>query len=303
MPTHCTSSMLNRRDFLKFLLALGGLLYRLNGRSPAIVPRQSTWHEPVWMWDLQTGRIRGPRQDFSHSSLIPSVPYGLPGSIMKLVAATALSEEHLIQPHQKLECAGHIHLKGQRYVCQHAHGRLTLQEAIGHSCNVFFAQAVQTLSASRFLYYARRFELHQPVVAGHPFRFEHHAAAREPVQMLALGLSPQIQPNALQLLRLAHRIAQRAIPNIAVGTWEILQGGMRIAARQGTAHALDPVDGFKIAAKTGTAPHGEKFDAWLIGYFPFDNPRFAFCVRAARGTAKDSAVPLARDFLARKGWS
>lgn|GEM_PF-430594 len=303
MHTYCTSSSLSRRDFLKTLLILSGFSGLLTGLSHAIILVQSTWHEPVWMWDLQTGRIRGPQPDAKAYNFHANMPYGLPGSVMKLVAAAALLEEHLLQPNQLLECRGSIYASGHRYICQHVHGKLTLREAIGHSCNVFFAQAVEPLSAHRFLDYARRFELHQPMVAGDPYRFESNDAERQHSQMLALGLSPKIQPNALQLLRLAQQLAQRAIPGIANKTWKVLQEGMRLSVRQGTAQALDPSDTLKIAAKTGTAPHGQNFNAWLIGYFPVENPRFAFCVRAVSGTAKDSAVPLARHFLARKDWS
>lgn len=303
MHTYCTSSVLSRRDFLKTLLFLGGFSGLLTGLSRAMVPDQSAWQEPVWIWDLQSGRIRGPQADAKAESSNVSMPYGLPGSVMKLIAAAALLEERLVQPNQMLECRGSIQVSGHRYVCQHAHGKLTLRQAIGHSCNVFFAQAVESLSAHRFLTYARDFKLHQPVIAGTPFRFENNAAERESSPMLALGLSPKIQPNSLQLLRLAQQVAQRTVPTIQDETWDVLQGGMRLSVRQGTAHALDPSDSLKIAAKTGTAPHGQNFNAWLIGYFPFENPRLAFCARAVSGTAKDSAVPLARHFLARKVWS
>lgn len=278
---------------------MGGLPGLLTGLCRAVIPTPSTWHDPIWVWDLQTGRIKPPQlKDYT-----ANLPYGLPGSIMKLIAATALLEERLLLPNQLLECRGSIQVNGQRYVCQHVHGKLNLREAIGQSCNVFFAQAVQPLPAHRFLHYTRRFGLDRPLITGHTFRFEPSDAEHQPIQMLALGLSSAIQPNALQLLRLAQRIAQRTIPGIADGTWAVLQDGMRLVTRQGTAQALDPSDLLKIAAKTGTAPHGQSFNSWLIGYFPIENPRFAFCVRAVRGTARDSAVPLARRFLARKEWS
>jgi len=279
-------------------LALGGLSVLLTGQGRARAPLQSAWQDPVWLLDLRTGHIQGPQLDAHVSAL--QIPYGLPGSIMKLIAAMALLEEDLIQSEQQFECRGSIHVHGRWFVCQHAHGKLTIQEALGHSCNVFFAQAVQPLSARRFLRYARRFGLHQPVHGGESFQFEISAAGQEPIQMLALGLSPQIQPNALQLLRLAQKIAQRSVSGFSEATWAVVQGGMRLAARQGTARNLDPSDAFRLAAKTGTAPHGHHFNAWLIGYFPLENPRFAFCVRAVSGTAKDSAVPLARQFLTRK---
>lgn len=303
MHSYCTSSVLSRRDFLKLLLALSGLPALLStlprGSSLAKQAKDVDWQEPVWLWDLASEKTRGPH---THPTNSAALPYGMPGSVMKLVTTTALLEDRLITPNQSFLCGGSIRLHGQNYHCPHAHGTLTLLEAIGVSCNVFFAQAVNHLSHHRFLEHAQRFQLHHPLHAGNPFRFEMKGIETQPIQHLALGLSTNIQPNALQLLRLAQCIAQQDLPNITPGTWDILQQGMRLATRHGTAQGIDPTDHFKLAAKTGTVPHGQRFNSWLIGYFPFEQPRFAFCTRAAEGTAKDSAVPILRHFLSQKEW-
>jgi cell division protein FtsI/penicillin-binding protein 2 len=293
MPPYCISSVFSRRDFLKLLLALAGLTLALNtpGQTKSIHP--ASGQAPVWWWDLQTGKMEGP------GSTSP-VPYGMPGSVMKLVTATALLEDGLMAPHQRFTCNGHITFQGKTYVCAHAHGSISLVEALGRSCNVYFAQAVRPLSAQRLWAYARRFQLDRPVTSNAPFQFMSPALGHQPIQDLALGLSPAMQPNALQLLRVAKIIAQREISGLNPSTWDVLQGGMRFAARRGTAQALDPSDQYQFAAKTGTAPHGERFNSWLIGYFPFEKPRYAFCARASAGTASDSAVPLMRHFLAQR---
>ena len=327
MQPYCTSSSFSRRDFLKILLGLCGLaggvvaLSQCNGKSQARAIFQ--WKEPVWIWDLQASpqspsAIQGPTQA---SNAI--VPYGMPGSVMKLITATALLEDGLLSPNTIFICNGRVKQDGQWIVCPHAHGRLTVQQAIGFSCNVFFAQAVSSLSRNRLIHYARLFQLDRPFqgfsgLVNHqqalknnlstkktdlveaPFKFTTEGLDAQPLPLLALGLAPQIQPNALQLLRVAKHIAQHNIPQIRPQTWEILQQGMRLAARAGTAHALDPADHFKLAVKTGTVAHGQRFNGWLIGYFPFDQPRYAVCVYAQEGTARDSAVPLLRHFLAQR---
>ena len=290
MPPYCISSVFSRRDFLKWVLAMAGLMAFPKTEGLAAVGKMATWHEPVWIWNLTSGKRMGP------VSWGP-VPDGRPGSVMKLITAAALLEDRLIAPEQAFSCTGRIKLQGQSYVCQHAHGTVAMEEAIGVSCNVFFAQAVQRLSRRRLFHYARRFQLDRSLNSDEPFRFI-STQAQQSIQQLALGLSPDIQPNAWQLLRVAKIIAGCEIAEFRPNTWKILQGGMRLAVRNGTAQALDPADFYRLAAKTGTVPHGDRFDSWLIGYFPVEKPRLAFCARAFAGTAKESAVPLLRQFLA-----
>jgi cell division protein FtsI/penicillin-binding protein 2 len=246
------------------------------------------WREPVWIMSLANRKIWKP------VGLI--VPSGLPGSIMKLVAATALLEERLMNIDELLECGGTLHIQGQTFHCQHSHGNIAMREAIGLSCNLFFAQAAERLSMRRFLHYAREYQLHQPVEVGESVIFPHEISS-QPSQSYVLGLNRNMRPNALQLARMAGLIGQRKIPNIQPHTWQLLQEGMRVAAVRGTAYELDPNNQWHMAAKTGTAQHGQTFQSWVIGYFPLESPRYAFCARSSAGTAKDSAVPLAHRFF------
>ena len=53
----------------------------------------------------------------------------------------------------------------------------------------------------------------------------------------------------------------------------------------GTAYGLD-ISGIKVAAKTGTAEIGtlkQYVNSWSTGFFPYDNPRYAFVVLMERG--------------------
>lgn len=221
---------------------------------------------------------------------------------MKLVASAALLEEHIISPNTRLECRGSLHQHGQAFACEHPHGKLTLQEAIGFSCNLFFAQAANALSIRRFLQYAQQFQLDQPASSA-PFIFPSEITNTQPAPSYALGLNRNLQPNALQLTRLAGLIAQRGIKGFHPQTWQILQQGMRLATLRGTAAELDPDNHLQVAAKTGTTRHGHTFQSWLIGYFPFEHPRYAFCLRAPVGTGKEQAVPLARRYLLSQTWA
>lgn len=81
----------------------------------------------------------------------------------------------------------------------------------------------------------------------------------------------------------------------------IIKEGMRMAATSGTARALN-IDGIQIAAKTGTAQIGknnEYMNSWVVGFWPYEQPRFAFAVvleKAKAGTLR-GAAPTMRGFF------
>ncbi|MEK7118230.1 MAG: penicillin-binding transpeptidase domain-containing protein [Patescibacteria group bacterium] len=61
--------------------------------------------------------------------------------------------------------------------------------------------------------------------------------------------------------------------------------GMRKGVVEGTAKLLN-IPGIKIAAKTGTAELGvskSRVNSWVIGFFPYDKPKYAFAVVMDRG--------------------
>lgn len=65
----------------------------------------------------------------------------------------------------------------------------------------------------------------------------------------------------------------------------VVQEGMRKGATDGTAKAIN-FSGVRAAAKTGTAELGvskSHVNSWIIGFFPYDKPRYAFAVVMERG--------------------
>jgi cell division protein FtsI/penicillin-binding protein 2 len=199
---------------------------------------------------LKTGQVGFPTGKF--------VSPGLPGSLMKLVATAAMREESLFPVTQTLECPGHVIIHRKTFTCQVAHGRLTLTQALGHSCNVFFVQAAQALSPEVFLRYARGFGLADSVAGLAPGLFP-DTAGQEP-EYYVLGLAKDLQPQALQILRAVALIATRGTVlylhsaeepdsskepfqlTLSDATWALLEQGMRLACREGTARNLDQDD-------------------------------------------------------------
>ncbi len=73
--------------------------------------------------------------------------------------------------------------------------------------------------------------------------------------------------------------------NIDNEKMKVIQEGMRQAVTSGTAQALN-IPGVAVAAKSGTAQIGlgnTNTNSWIIGYFPYDNPKYAFAVLMERG--------------------
>ena len=66
---------------------------------------------------------------------------------------------------------------------------------------------------------------------------------------------------------------------------EVVREGMRLGVTDGIATAVK-LDFVHVAAKTGTAQvglHNEYINSWMIGFFPYEHPRYAYAVVLERG--------------------
>jgi penicillin-binding protein 2 len=82
---------------------------------------------------------------------------------------------------------------------------------------------------------------------------------------------------------------------------QIAREGMRQSAVDGTASGLN-MPGLEVAAKTGTAELGvskEFVNSWSVGYFPYQNPKYAFAILMERGSRHNTigATYVARQLL------
>ena len=71
------------------------------------------------------------------------------------------------------------------------------------------------------------------------------------------------------------------------GDFAVVQQGMRLCVTEGTCTAVN-VPYVQIASKTGTAQLGvnkNKVNSWIIGFFPYDHPRYAFVIMMEAGPA------------------
>jgi penicillin-binding protein 2 len=88
-------------------------------------------------------------------------------------------------------------------------------------------------------------------------------------------------------IRLADKIFESKVSTLPIDKdkmttiWE----GMRMAVTEGTATALNLAN-VKVAAKSGTAQVGlgnTNTNSWIIGFFPYDNPKYSFAILMERG--------------------
>jgi cell division protein FtsI/penicillin-binding protein 2 len=125
-----------------------------------------------------------------------------------------------------------------------------------------------------------------------------------------------VQVTPLQALREAATIASKGIVvtphlwmNAATSTayidipetyFSVVHEGMRRVATVGTAQLNIP--NVKFAAKSGTAELGvskSRVNSWVIGFFPYENPRYAFAIVMERGVKGNTmnATYVARQFF------
>ncbi len=77
-----------------------------------------------------------------------------PGSVFKIVMATAMLESKAIPPTYTVYCPGQATFYGRVFHCDHAHGEVDLHKAIVASCDVYFYHVGQMLGIDRISYFA-----------------------------------------------------------------------------------------------------------------------------------------------------
>jgi penicillin-binding protein 2 len=83
--------------------------------------------------------------------------------------------------------------------------------------------------------------------------------------------------------------------------YTVVHEGMRLGAQVGTAYNLARLP-FAVASKSGTAqvgPGGAMVNSWMTGFFPYENPHYAFAVVFERGptTGLGSSQVMVEHFL------
>ncbi len=103
---------------------------------------------------LEWNKILSDSNDPLQNRVIQS--YYPPGSVFKILTATAALEENIIDSATSLTCNGVFRLGRGSYDCwkRGGHGKLQVHQALVHSCNVFFYQLGNRLGIENIAYWA-----------------------------------------------------------------------------------------------------------------------------------------------------
>lgn len=86
------------------------------------------------------------------------------------------------------------------------------------------------------------------------------------------------------------KIKYTVIESISKDDFKVVTTGMRQAVTNGTAKGLN-IPQVQVAAKTGTAEVGiskKRVNSWIVGFFPYENPRFAFTIVMEKGPRENT---------------
>jgi penicillin-binding protein 2 len=72
---------------------------------------------------------------------------------------------------------------------------------------------------------------------------------------------------------------------------QVVREGMRMGVQEGTSIGLNDLSFVHLAGKTGTAQtgsHNEYYNAWAVGFFPYEHPKYVYVVVMEHGPAGNS---------------
>ncbi|MBN2528923.1 MAG: penicillin-binding protein 2 [Deltaproteobacteria bacterium] len=90
-----------------------------------------------------------------------------PGSVFKPFTAFAALEEGIVTPDDVFNCSGFHEFGGRIFKCTHAHGDMTLYDALVQSCNVYFYNLAEMTGMDRIARYAGEFGFGQKTGVGY----------------------------------------------------------------------------------------------------------------------------------------
>lgn len=258
-------------------LAIGALL--LAGPSS---PQPSRPGTAYLLLELPSKRVVAQARPEILSAAIP------PGSVMKIATLIAASDDGVVTPETRIGCRRYVVVDGKPLACVHPdfHRPLSAAEALGHSCNVFFA----TVAAR-----VRRTSLDAVLVrlGLGPLSPSAQTASG------ALGLAG-VRATPRALLDAFIRVTDGSSIRMSANARAMLTEGLRLAAASGTASAFGE-GGIRALAKTGTATMpGGGYHGIVVAVAPDVAPTHAI-VAVVPGGAGADAARIAADALVAAG--
>jgi penicillin-binding protein 2 len=242
--------------------------------------------------------VRIPAQEWAALNSDPSTPLLnraiqaqlAPGSVFKVVMATAMLESKALPANYTAYCPGSAVFYGRVFHCDHAHGEVDLHKGIVASCDVFFYHVGQELGIDRISHYASGLGLGQKTGIDLPGeqsglvpseewseRVNHHkwypgstisvaigqgAVTATPIQLarmiaaVASGgnlIPPHLLKDATGLKSGSFPLSDDTVQQVTDGMWGVVN------EPDGTTSGLVKLQNIDFSGKTGTA-QVESFD-------------------------------------------
>jgi penicillin-binding protein 2 len=286
--------------------------------------------------DKQSLSIRSLINDSDSALINRAISAAYPaGSIFKIIVATAALETKKINLSTSFLCHGKMLIGNQEFACWSTHNAQNLISAIAHSCNVFFYNTGLLIGAQTIHDYAVKFGFSRQTSFELPYetsgfipsplwrkinKFKNWYSGD--TANLSIGQGDCLV-TPLQLLRMMAVFANRGnlvtpyivksvdgrdisantkkITSLSLkpGTIDYIRKGLRgvVSDPAGTGNVLSSLP-INVAGKTGTAqaPPGQPH-AWFVGFFPFENPKYAICVFLERGGPGYYSCVLAKQII------
>lgn len=293
--------------------------------APSILahPTRAQWEE----------LLADPRQPLFPRELQMALP---PGDLFKLVTAAAALESGRVSPSDTLFCRGYLARPDQHRCAIYqlsgaGHGDVRLTDALCQSCNVYFFELAQRISAEELCLWAERFGLGQPTGIDLPREAsgklpqagtlpDHPESRKRALLQLAIGQGG-VLATPLQFARLTAALgnggtlltprivteqaselptqSKQQIDGLHPRTLQALRDGLLASATHPLGNAREAgIEMLTIAGMAGTAAVADRPPhAWFAGYAPAEQPRVAVVVALEQGGEAGRAARIARDFL------
>ncbi len=273
--------------------------------------------------------IKQPSKPFLNRGIQGALP---PGSIFKVITATAALSANSINTQTNFECRGYINYKNITFKCwsTFGHGLVTIEDAIPYSCNVFFFETAKMLGGESLYAWAKKFGIGEKTGIDLPYeKSGNMPKVNDTVSVMNVGIGQgALLTTPLQLVRVyaalingGKLVQPHLLLKLTNGRGEtvrvfkpeneqklsiqpdilnILRTALQEVITRGTGKDTGLV-AYKVAGKTGTAETGRQKDnhAWFVGYVPYDNPRYCFVILVEHtpGHGAEIAGPIAKELM------